>query len=364
MTDEHRIDGHKLMLHPERVAQWKKGQGNWEEARSIYPVYVEISPVGACNHRCTFCAVDYIGYQNRSLDPDVLKNSLKDMAQLGVLSVMFAGEGEPALYKSLPEVLDLCSNIGIDTSITTNLVPFTKTNVNSFVKNCKWIKASINAGTRETYSQIHQCDPADFDRVLKNVELAVETREKNRYSCTIGVQMVLLPENNNEAYLLAEKLKGLGADYFVIKPYSQHNSSTTRKYENIEYQQNLTLEDDLAELNSDSFNIVYRKLTIQRVIANEYDFKVCHATPFFWAYIMASGDVYGCSAYLEDEKFCYGNLSEQSFQQIWEGERRRKNFHFVKDDLDIEDCRMNCRMWSVNQYLWELNHPGSHVNFI
>ncbi len=157
MTDEHQIDGHKLMFHPERVTQWQNGRQDWKEAKSIYPIYVEISPMGACNHRCTFCAVDYIGYQNRSLDADTLKNCLTDMAQLGVKSVMFAGEGEPALYKPLPEVLDLCSRVGIDASMTTNLVPFTKNNVDSFLKNCQWIKASINAGTRETYAQVHQC---------------------------------------------------------------------------------------------------------------------------------------------------------------------------------------------------------------
>jgi hypothetical protein len=25
---------------------------------------------------------------------------------------------------------------------------------------------------------------------------------------------------------------------------------------------------------------------------------------------------------------------------------------------------MNCRMWSANQYLWELAHPGPHNNFV
>ena len=364
MSDPHKIDGNKLMLHPERVTEWQNGRADWEKSKSIYPIYVEISPMGACNHRCTFCAVDYIGYQNRSLDSDTLKACLTDMARLGVRSVMFAGEGEPALYKPLPDILDLCSKVGIDTSMTTNLVPFTKNNIDSFLKNCQWIKASVNAGTKETYAKVHQCDPGDFDKVLKNIELAVETREKKGYTCTLGVQMVLLPENTDEACVLAEKLKSLGADYLVIKPYSQHKSSATRQYENIDYEQNLTLEDDLANLSGDGFNIVYRKLTIERAIAQEYDFKKCHSTPFFWAYIMASGDVYGCSAYLEDERFCYGNLSEQSFQKIWEGEKRRKNFHFIKDELDIKDCRMNCRMWSANQYLWELSHPGPHVNFI
>ncbi len=103
---------------------------------------------------------------------------------------------------------------------------------------------------------------------------------------------------------------------------------------------------------------------MQRTIDKKVEFEVCQATPFFWGYIMASGDVYGCSAFLENEKFCYGNIHNSTFQEIWEGEKRRENHHYVQNELDIKDCRANCRMWSANQYLWELKYPAAHVNFI
>ena len=55
------LDGHKLHHHLDRLKAFSDGA-------DIAPLYVEFSPVGSCNHRCVFCAYDYIGYQNRRLD--------------------------------------------------------------------------------------------------------------------------------------------------------------------------------------------------------------------------------------------------------------------------------------------------------
>lgn len=364
MTDLQKIDSHKLIYHPQRVAQWLDGKDDWEKAKSVYPVYMELSPMGACNHRCTFCSVDYIGYQTRSLDADVLKPRLTELGKLGIKSIMFAGEGEPTLWKPLPSILDHCTDVGIDTSLTTNMVPFTKNNIESFVRNCSWIKTSINAGSPESYAAIHRTDAKDFNRVLGNFQLSVEARNKGNYKCTIGGQILLLPENAHEVAGLARQLKEIGVDYLVVKPYTQSLYGISHKYENLKYDKFDHLDVELSSLNNASFSVVYRKRTMSKLNEDHRPYTKCNATPFFWAYIMANGDLYGCSAYLQNEKFCYGNINETTIKEIWEGDKRKLSYEYIKNSLDISKCRVNCRMDDINRYLWEFEHPDPHVNFI
>jgi wyosine [tRNA(Phe)-imidazoG37] synthetase (radical SAM superfamily) len=197
MADKYSIDSHKLILHPVRVAKWYEVNDDWEKLKTIYPIYMEISPYGGCNHRCTFCALDYMGYENIGIEYDVLKNTLTNMANKGVKSVMFAGEGEPLLFKNLDLIVEHCTKVGIDTSLTTNFVPLNRKNVERCIENCSWIKVSLNAGTAKTYGEIHQTKEEDFDRVINNLTYALKYREEKNLKCTVGVQMLLLPENKN-----------------------------------------------------------------------------------------------------------------------------------------------------------------------
>ena len=152
-------------------------------------------------------------------------------------------------------------------------------------------------------------------------------------------------------------------DYLVIKPYSQHPQSKTTKYSSINYNEYNYLEDELKEFNTDGFNVVFRLYTMNKWDDGKRSYKRCLALPF-WSYIDSGGNVWGCSVYLEDKQFFYGNICEQSFEDIWEGHKRRESLKWMEENLDASDCRVNCRMDEVNRYLWELRHLPEHVNFI
>lgn len=352
---DYRIDSHKLVFHPQRVAAWRSGA-------DVYPIYAEISPSGACNHRCTFCALDYMEYKPRFLDSLVLQERLTEMGQLGVRSVMYGGEGEPLLHRDMGKIVRHTKDAGIDVAITTNGVLLTKALCEEILESTSWIKISLNAGTPETYARVHRTKEADFEKVIANLRQAVHLQQNIGSRCTIGAQLLLLPENADEIELLAKTIRDIGLNYLVIKPYSQHHHSKTNTYRNLDYSQFFTLRDSLTTLDTDTFKVIFREETMKKLSSETRSYDHCLALPF-WSYIDAGGTVWGCSAYLGDDRFSYGNIFQQTFAQIWQGERRQENLKLVSS-LDLQNCRTNCRMDEVNRYLWELTHPGPHVNFI
>ncbi len=367
MTDKYGIETHKLSYHPQRVVSLLEARNNWSLAKKNYPIYIEISPIGACNHRCSFCAVDYIGYNPVRLDPALLESVLKEMGEKGVKSIMYAGEGEPLLHKQIARITEITKKNGIDVAFTTNATVLPKDFLENALPHTSWLKASINAGTAETYSQIHKTKKEDFDRAINHLALMVDYKKEHNLSVTLGAQSLLLPENRAEMQRLIKICRDdIGLDYLVIKPYSQHHFSNTRKYSQINYKKDLELKNTLLSMSTDSFQVVFREQTMKKYIAgNEQRYSTCHATPNLWAYVMADGRVFSCSAYLLDERFDLGNINEQSFSEIWEGSRRKQNFEYVNNHLDIEQCRVNCRMDTVNRYLDSVIKQNlQHINFI
>lgn len=365
--DKFAIEHHKLVYHPDRVAQRLAVGDSWKLARQLYPIYVEVSPVGACNHRCVFCAVDYIGYQTKRLDADILSRRLDEMGRLGIRSIMYAGEGEPLLHSDIADIAKATKAAGIDVAFTTNGVVMPESFLSAALPATSWIKVSLNAGSAATYAKLHRTKAADFGRVVENLKRAVSYRKRINSTCTIGAQTLLLPDNAHEMQQLVELCRDeIGLDYLVIKPYSQHRFSLTQHYAGLDYNEYLPLAERLNAQSTATFSVIFRQKTMHKYGESpEARYKRCYATPFLWAYVMASGDVYGCSAYLLDERFRYGNLLEESFQEIWEGERRQANFEFINKKLDIQECRKNCRMDEANRYLDVFHHDSiPHVNFI
>ncbi len=353
MIRDIRIDSHKLIYHPETVARWLNGE-------NIYPIEIEISPSGACNHRCIFCAVDYVGYKPNFLDKDILLRDIRQMQKKGLKSVICSGEGEPLLNVNMPQIANGIKECGVDVAMSTNGAIFTLDKLEECLHSFTWVRYSVASMEEESYNAIQRGKEGDLDRVRKNLQDAVSVKRKKGLKTTLGVQCLLLPGNKHQIVEMAKELRDIGVDYFTIKPYSQHLHSNNTFA--VDYEELLDLEKEVKECETDTFAVYFRVNAMKKMHHTKcYD--VCYGMPFM-THIDATGNVWPCVAHIGNMDYLYGNINEQTFEEIWEGDQRKA----VMDRINSSDinkvCREACRLDEINKYLYELKNPGGHVNFI
>lgn len=349
------FDGHKLFYN-------FKTTYDLLTDKIVNPVYIEYSPVGNCNHRCVFCAYDYIGYQSRRLDKAKTISSIKDFAKLGVKAMLFAGEGEPLLHPDIPDFIATAFDSGVDTGIYTNGVLFDQKRIKDIFPKLTFVRISFNGGNRDVYKKVHKKD--DFDKVIKNIEFAVNLKRKNNIKCDVGLQFVVIPENIDSILDISKLGREIGVDYLAIKPFVQHNSQ--KKYlleHNYSLPELKPILDEAESFSTSSYKVIARKEAFRKYYDRPYS--CCFALPLFGV-VLSDGNVYACGPFLGDERFRYGNINEKNIIQIYRGKRRRDIISYAKTALDCKkNCMPNCRLDAINRSLWELKHPTvEHVNFV
>lgn len=365
------IESAKVRYHPAWIRRWSK------DPFSVPPVYLELSPAGACNHRCTFCAPSMLGYHTNYLDAGMLAERFAEMADLreadpdnlGVKSIQFAGEGEPLLHPKLGAIYQSARQAGIDVAMLTNAVPLTEKRAYEIMPHANiYIQVSVNAGRSETYAAIHQTDPKDWDRLWKNLGAAVRIKQELGSSCELGVNLmvltkralkgtVVIPANWLEVELLTKRARDTGLDYVSVKPYSQHPYSpeSMALYGDMDYAPMMEEIVSTGEMLKDryeteKFQVVFRFSRFSEYQQADRGYNRCMVTPTLWSYVQSDGVWISCPAHWTNADFHLGNVNRQTVKEIWFGDVRRSHLKFM-GDFDVSVCRKGCHPDKENRFL-------------
>lgn len=350
------FDGHKLVYHIDRV-------NNFLERGDCFPLYMEISIVGSCNHRCIFCAYDYIGHPNRKLETNALLRFIDQLSECGVRSILYAGEGEPLLHPDVDKFVARTAQKGIDAGMYTNGQMLKKELSKKILPYLTFLRFSFNAGTETDYARIHNVKPGIFSMVLKNIEDAVKLKRQGKLNLDIGLQYVLLPENIKHLGRIVKIFKGIGIDYFAIKPFvkqSKLQAYQMKKAFDLNFIKDAL--DEAASFSGKNFKVIARRDSFENYGKRNY--KYCYGTSFI-SVVNSAGEVASCLPYWDRKDFIFGNIYENTFKEIWLGKRRKKIKEFITKKMSAAKCPPNCRPNAVNEFLFEVKNPSvKHVNFI
>lgn len=335
----------KLIFHPESIVKIMNEE-------RIFPISFEIDLTNLCNHNCSFCCVKEIRRTDmNTLKTETIKSCIKQMKELGVKGISFTGGGEPLLHKDFYEILEYTKTLGIDTGLITNGALIVENNVQMLLKNINWIRVSVAAGERETYSKIQGKD--EYNKVINNLKLLSEYKEKLDLSVNIGVRMLITDENIMTLSGLAEDIKNLNVNYLQIAPDSMSNNYNLYNFTDFEriVEQTKTTLDQIDLLSAGFIMDQDKKSYPQKCYAH------C-----FHTVVTASGDVLFCKNCRGSENMVIGNIYESSLVEIWNS---HKNLQLEKE-LKPANCGFMCKNMAVNTTLEALLNPSNDmsINFL
>jgi GTP 3',8-cyclase len=343
------LDGHKLHLHPHRVADWIEG-------KDVKPLYVEISPVAHCNHKCVFCNYNYLGHKG-FFPAGRLLTLPGELAAAGVKAVVFAGAGEPCLHPETFEAIERVRDQGMDAAMSTNGVLLNQERIDAVVRNLTWIRFSCSGGTPENYALVHRSQSRDYDTVMSNISAMRQRKDKTGSKLTIGVQFILLPENKDFLLPQAKAVREAGADYFVVKHFYAHTHNTYQPDMGFLTPDYLAhIQDTARDLNDTSFSCIVRDLPHP---ARHRPYKRCAGLPFLM-YLAETGDAFMCFSHQEDRKTSFGNVMQGRFEDLCSSECKSRSIEYINSNIDKDLCQVNCRHHRINLFLHALKDrdPG------
>lgn len=345
-------DGHKLGLHPQKVAEWLKGEH--------VPFHAEIGITNKCNHHCSFCTLDWVTHGNKTIASDVLGRALQDMKFVGVKSVYLAGEGEPTLHPEFVDIVNGIAHMGMKVAVSTNGQRFTPSVAQRTLRNLSWIRFSLDTIDPVLYHKIHGVGGESLLTVLDNIKEAVEIKKLYRYPVDIGVQVILTERTALTLNPTVEYLKKIGVDNVQIKPCHNHPGSSHQAKMDVGMYDHVKTE--MGDYKDDNFKVIVRTKSMER-LDTERTYQRCHGFDFY-ILINARGDVVPCNVFYNKPEYIYGNIHQLSFLQIWTGARRQGIIDKIEGE-NFTHCKdYRCRLDVMNRHLERVNNPEDNDVFI
>jgi MoaA/NifB/PqqE/SkfB family radical SAM enzyme len=336
------LENSKLRYHPERIAEW-------QQTGKVNPITVDLALTRRCNYDCTYCYSMLQENPGKDWTREMIIRTWHDFHELGVKGISLVSDGESPLNKHCNFSITYAKSLNLDIAIGTNGYFFTPTL--KVLEALTYLRFNFSAAYQARYCEVHGVIKEAYDRVLQVVRDSVALKRQHKLPVTIGLQMVFLPEYEDQVLPLVLLSRGLGVDYLQIKHCSDDEEGSL----GIDHYKIKSCRSTLkaAEaLSNNTFHVIVKWKKIMAGSKRKY--KRCLAPPFHLQ-ISGSGLVAPCGMFFNQkyERFHLGNLHEQRFRDIVKSKKYWEVMNYLaSDEFNAQTmCGCLCLQDASNYYL-------------
>lgn len=362
------LDGQKLAWHRERVEAWLRGE-------RIAPITIDCALTRACTYRCVYCYGQLQANDAKKMTSDVIFRFLDDAAEIGVKAISFVSDGESTCNQSLYKAILRGKENGLDMALGTNGYLLQEDRLEEILPALSYLRFNISAANEDRYCSIHGCKRECYEKVLHTIRLCASIKKRESLKVTIGMQMVLLPQFEDQILPLARLGKELRVDYLVIKHCSDDEMGSL----GVDYDQYFNMIQTLEEAERYSEGNYIVKAKWSKILSGgRRNYSRCYGPPFIIQF-SGSGLVAPCGMLFNTryKKYHIGNIVEKPFKEIWQSDRYWEVIGLIASEkFDAKTmCGSLCLQHKVNELLWDLKSGKAvlappqgemplHVNFV
>lgn len=348
LSKEHQdmiLDGTKIGYYTERVAAWERGE-------RIAPITIDMALTRTCNYKCVYC---YATLQENKGEYKIRKEHMRDFlddcAEIGVKGVSLVSDGESTINPCFVDTVQYGFSKGLSMAVGSNAFLLKESMLRSVLPYLSYLRVNITAGEAQRYKEIMGVDSGKFEQVCDNIRIMMRLKKENGWKCTIGTQMVLMPEFIDQVLPLTKLSVELGVDYLQIKHCSDdENGSLGVNYD--AYRGLYDILKQAEEMSTDSTLVKVKWTKIQD--GNIRSYNRCYGPPFLLQ-LSGTGLIAPCGMLFNDKykRYHMGNITKQRFKEVWASEK----YWEVMDELKSERfdaqkmCGSLCLQHSVNKAL-------------
>lgn len=362
------LDGTKISWHKERVDAWLRGE-------KIAPITIDMALTRTCNYACKFCYATLQENQRHPITKEVMTRFLDDCAEIGVKGVSLVSDGESTLNFAFVHTIQYGHSKGISMAVGSNGYLLDEKKIRAILPGLTYFRVNITAGEEKRYQEIMGVRPGFFEKVCENIKTMMRVKKELGLSVTIGMQMVLMPEFEDQILPLAKLATELQPDYLVIKHCSDDEDGSL----GVDYDGYARMYEKLKQaeaMSTDTCQIHIKWSKIGDKGTRSYT--RCYGPPFILQ-MSGSGLVAPCGMMFNEQykKFHIGNIVKDSFKELMKSDRYWEVVNYLASpNFNAQTmCGSLCLQHKTNEYLdglkkgtIQMNVPHGtkpqHVNFI
>ncbi|MEV0268367.1 SPASM domain-containing protein [Hamadaea sp. NPDC050747] len=317
------------------------------------PSSLQVEITSACNLRCAMCLVSYRAPVNKlagAMGPDLFEPLVDSLPELDTLTLQ--GLGEPLLSPYLLRHIGYAKERGVRAGFNSNATLLTRGRAEELVgSGVDWLHVSLDGARAETFEGIRA--GADFDRVVGNLSGLVEAkRSADSPSPWIRVVFVAMRRNVGELAALVQLLGEVGVDEVRVQNLSHSFSDTDPSGQYAGIRDFAAAEALWTGADSDRVGEAFAEARdaardngvrlrlpgLTPAPSRDPDRPGC-TWPWDSAYVTSAGVVQPCCMVMGDDRVHLGDLTEQTFPEIWHGEAYQEFRRQLTTEEPPEVCR-------------------------